>query len=232
MQARHGVPARLAGEGVRLRADLRLRADAGRHRGAHRAAVRSAVLCVLHAARREAAVPLHRRGGRARADGAAVPAAELLRAHVDAREPPRRTPRPRPGWRCGNGPSTTPTSHPMGGGFDAYRGNKFTYKLPVAHRRTAQHQRGPVRGPHRPGARLSLGDFEMLGEQGWPGLVLWLWIHVLGPVADGAHPPPLEGPHRAGPALAGAAGGRAAVRRRSSTWSARCSRASPTSRSS
>ena len=22
--------------------------------------------------------------------------------------------------------------------------------------------------------------FEMLGEQGWPGLILWLWLHALG----------------------------------------------------
>jgi probable O-glycosylation ligase (exosortase A-associated) len=70
-------------------------------------------------------------------------------------------------------------SHPMGGGFDAYRGNKFTYKLPV---RTGNGNTTSVKlEDHTDQARAyHSAIFEMLGEQGWPGLILWLWIHALG----------------------------------------------------
>ena len=70
-------------------------------------------------------------------------------------------------------------SHPMGGGFDAYRGNKFTYKLPV---RTGDGNTTSVKlEDHTDQARAyHSAIFEMLGEQGWPGLTLWLWIHLLG----------------------------------------------------
>lgn len=70
-------------------------------------------------------------------------------------------------------------SHPMGGGFDAYRGNKFTYKLPV---RTGTGNTSSVQyEDHTDQARAyHSAVFEMLGEQGWPGLFLWLWIHGLG----------------------------------------------------
>ena len=70
-------------------------------------------------------------------------------------------------------------SHPMGGGFDAYRGNKFTYKLPT---RTSDGNTTSVTlEDHTDQARAyHSAIFEMLGEQGWPGLFLWLWIHGLG----------------------------------------------------
>lgn len=70
-------------------------------------------------------------------------------------------------------------SHPLGGGFDAYRGNKFTYKVPV---RTSEGNTTSVQlKDHTDQARAyHSAIFEMLGEQGWPGLVLWLWIHGLG----------------------------------------------------
>lgn len=69
--------------------------------------------------------------------------------------------------------------HPMGGGFDAYRGNKFTYKVPV---RTGEGNTSSVQfEDHTDQARAyHSAIFEMLGEQGWPGLALWLWIHALG----------------------------------------------------
>ena len=56
----------------------------------------------------------------------------------------------------------------MGGGFDAYRGNQFTYKLPV---RTANGgNTSAVRyEDHTDKARAyHSAVFEMLGEQGWP----------------------------------------------------------------
>ncbi len=71
-------------------------------------------------------------------------------------------------------------NHPMGGGFDAYRGNKFTYKVPV--RTVHSGTNVSVRyEDHTDQARAyHSAVFEMLGEQGWPGLALWLWIHLLG----------------------------------------------------
>ena len=121
--------------------------------------------------------------------------------------------------------------HPFGGGFEAYRGNSFTYKLPVARRTAATPARSVSRTvTTRP--RLSLGYFEMLGEQGLPGLALWLLIHALG----------LWQMERSAAAGAGRDERRASTgrrrsptrcsRRSSSTWSARCSSASPSSRSS
>lgn len=71
-------------------------------------------------------------------------------------------------------------SHPMGGGFDAYRGNKFTYKLPVR-TQNGDNTSAVKYEDHTDKARAyHSAVFEMLGEQGWPGLGLWLWIHALG----------------------------------------------------
>ncbi|MFN3511049.1 MAG: O-antigen ligase family protein, partial [Tsuneonella troitsensis] len=70
-------------------------------------------------------------------------------------------------------------NHPMGGGFDAYRGNEFAYKVPI---RTGEgNTRSVTYQDHTDQARAyHSAIFEMLGEQGWPGLLLWLWIHALG----------------------------------------------------
>lgn len=69
--------------------------------------------------------------------------------------------------------------HPLGGGFDAYRGNSFTYKLPVV---TGDGNTTSVEvEDHTDMARAyHSAVFEMLGEQGYPGLILWLWLHALG----------------------------------------------------
>jgi probable O-glycosylation ligase (exosortase A-associated) len=69
--------------------------------------------------------------------------------------------------------------HPLGGGFDAYRANSFTYKKRVetgSGAITTVEQRevtDQARAYHS-------SYFEMLGEQGWPGLGLWLLLHGLG----------------------------------------------------
>ncbi len=69
--------------------------------------------------------------------------------------------------------------NPLGGGFDAYRGNSFTYDMPVSQKSgntTAVEYRevtDDARAYHS-------AIFEMLGEQGWPGLALWLWLQLLG----------------------------------------------------
>lgn len=69
--------------------------------------------------------------------------------------------------------------NPLGGGFDAYRGNSFTYKMPVLSDQgntTAIEYRDVVDEARAYHSAI----FEMLGEQGWPGLGLWLWLHALG----------------------------------------------------
>lgn len=69
--------------------------------------------------------------------------------------------------------------NPLGGGFDAYRGNKFTYDLPVKEGQgnTVAIEFQEVTDQ---GRAYHSAIFEMLGEQGVAGLVLWLWIHLLG----------------------------------------------------
>lgn len=58
--------------------------------------------------------------------------------------------------------------HPFGGGFDAFRGNRLEYKL--GNGATVIDQ---ARAYHN-------SYFEMLGEQGYPGLLIWLTLHVMG----------------------------------------------------
>ena len=76
--------------------------------------------------------------------------------------------------------------HPLGGGFDAYLGNKIRYET-VSNTNLGPDSAG---GPETPGSGTDVIEdkarayhssyFEMLGEQGWPGLVLWLLLHGLG----------------------------------------------------
>ena len=74
--------------------------------------------------------------------------------------------------------------HPFGGGFDAYRGNSFRYEA-----RTSSKFDPNAPTAHEPGTTIVIEDkgrayhsayFEMLGEQGWPGLAIWLFIHLTG----------------------------------------------------
>lgn len=70
-------------------------------------------------------------------------------------------------------------THPFGGGFDAYRGNHVRFETikttgdagNQAIARTPQTDKG--RAYHS-------AYFEMLGEQGWPGLFMWLSISLIG----------------------------------------------------
>lgn len=69
--------------------------------------------------------------------------------------------------------------NPFGGGFDVYLGNSFTYETRKltgeANNRTIEYNEvtDKARAFHS-------SYFEMLGEQGWPGLLLWLWLQGLG----------------------------------------------------
>ncbi len=69
--------------------------------------------------------------------------------------------------------------NPFGGGFDAYRGNSFTYEMPVTQEagNTVAVDYQPVTDKSR---AYHSAVFEMLGEQGYPGLILWLALHILG----------------------------------------------------
>ncbi len=69
--------------------------------------------------------------------------------------------------------------HPFGGGFDAFRGNSFTYIMPVEeeHGNTTVVTYRPVVDQ---GRAFHSAIFEMLGEQGYPGLAMWVLLHVMG----------------------------------------------------
>jgi len=70
-------------------------------------------------------------------------------------------------------------THPFGGGFEAYRQNRLRYEtvrvagdgIATSVERTEQVDQ--ARAYHS-------AYFEMLGEQGWPGLILWLMINLGG----------------------------------------------------
>ena len=70
-------------------------------------------------------------------------------------------------------------ANPMGGGFDAYRGNSLTFETRKAETTGSstyvetQQMTDQARAYHS-------SYFEMLGEQGWPGFALWIWLQVLG----------------------------------------------------
>jgi probable O-glycosylation ligase (exosortase A-associated) len=68
---------------------------------------------------------------------------------------------------------------PMGGGFDAYRSNRFVYTMPVkkSDGNTTTIEYREVEDKAR---AYHSSIFEMLGEQGWPGLGMWLLLHLLG----------------------------------------------------
>jgi probable O-glycosylation ligase (exosortase A-associated) len=68
--------------------------------------------------------------------------------------------------------------HPLGGGFDAYRGNKLRVQVSSAGAGSVnivaeQQLEDSARAYHS-------SYFEMLGEQGFPGLILFLLIHGIG----------------------------------------------------
>jgi probable O-glycosylation ligase (exosortase A-associated) len=66
--------------------------------------------------------------------------------------------------------------HPFGGGFDAYRGNKIRVVTETTEGGASQGDVSTSVEYDQARAYHS-AYFEMLGEQGWPGLILWLLIH-------------------------------------------------------
>ena len=71
------------------------------------------------------------------------------------------------------------SKNPFGGGFDAYRGNSFTYEMPVKEE-VGNTTSVEFREVIDEGRAYHSAIFEMLGEQGYPGLVIWLVLHGLG----------------------------------------------------
>jgi probable O-glycosylation ligase (exosortase A-associated) len=70
--------------------------------------------------------------------------------------------------------------HPLGGGFDAFLQNRIRYDK-VKVEKGADGQATIARELEVDKARAyHSAYFEMLGEQGWPGLLLWLGIHLGG----------------------------------------------------
>jgi probable O-glycosylation ligase (exosortase A-associated) len=69
--------------------------------------------------------------------------------------------------------------NPLGGGFEAYLANKLEYNTV-----TAETSGGTTivrtEKVEDAGRAYHSSYFEMLGEQGFPGLILWLWIQAAG----------------------------------------------------
>ena len=70
--------------------------------------------------------------------------------------------------------------HPFGGGFDAYRSNKLRIETQKSEGAESNNQSVEVTETFDAGRAYHSSYFEMLGEQGWPGLGLWLWIQAMG----------------------------------------------------
>jgi O-antigen ligase len=70
--------------------------------------------------------------------------------------------------------------NPFGGGFEAYRQNKVSYKTintDYAGKNNAALETNDI---VEKGRAYHSAYFEMLGEQGYPGLGLWLTLHLWG----------------------------------------------------
>ncbi|GGE91691.1 putative O-glycosylation ligase, exosortase A system-associated [Sphingomonas prati] len=69
--------------------------------------------------------------------------------------------------------------HPFGGGFEAYRQNRLVIDE-VKTTATADGTSTSTTQAFDAGRAYHSSYFEMLGEQGYPGLILWLTLHALG----------------------------------------------------
>ena len=69
--------------------------------------------------------------------------------------------------------------HPFGGGFDSFRSNKLVIETRDAETsgNTTAVETSTITDQ---GRAFHSSYFEMLGEQGWPGLALWLWLQASG----------------------------------------------------
>ena len=70
--------------------------------------------------------------------------------------------------------------HPFGGGFDSYRGNKLLVKTTDSDGSGSIASQTTTSKVIDQGRAFHSAYFEMLGEQGWPGLMLWLTLQISG----------------------------------------------------
>ncbi|WP_420384320.1 putative O-glycosylation ligase, exosortase A system-associated [Novosphingobium sp.] len=70
-------------------------------------------------------------------------------------------------------------THPFGGGFDAFLQDTISYDKPIL---STDGQNRVIGTDHvlEHGRAYHSSYFEMLGEQGYPGIGLWLLLHILG----------------------------------------------------
>ncbi|EGD57674.1 O-antigen polymerase [Novosphingobium nitrogenifigens DSM 19370] len=73
-------------------------------------------------------------------------------------------------------------SHPFGGGFEAYRQDSVTYDKVITQTLSNNTTQISTQQVQESGRAYHSSYFEMLGEQGYPGIGLWLLLHVLGVV--------------------------------------------------
>lgn len=71
-------------------------------------------------------------------------------------------------------------THPFGGGFDAFRQDSVVYDKVIAARAGDNNTAIRTERVEEKGRAYHSSYFEMLGEQGYPGLGLWLLLHVMG----------------------------------------------------
>jgi len=71
-------------------------------------------------------------------------------------------------------------THPFGGGFDAFRGNSVSYDTIKANKAGSNNTAIETERIVEKARAYHSSYFEMLGEQGWPGLALWLIIQLSG----------------------------------------------------
>ena len=69
--------------------------------------------------------------------------------------------------------------HPFGGGFDAYRQNRLSYQT-TSTATDGNNTAVEVEDVQDKARAYHSSYFEMLGEQGWPGLLVWLWLQLAG----------------------------------------------------
>ncbi|HEV7660260.1 MAG TPA: putative O-glycosylation ligase, exosortase A system-associated [Allosphingosinicella sp.] len=72
--------------------------------------------------------------------------------------------------------------HPMGGGFEAYRQNRIQVSTVSDQGPGGDSQVSSVQSLADEGRAYHSAYFEMLGEQGFPGLIIFLLIHGIGVV--------------------------------------------------
>ena len=70
--------------------------------------------------------------------------------------------------------------NPFGGGFDAFRGNKLRIETRKSEGESSNNQSVEVTETFDAARAYHSSYFEMLGEQGWSGLGLWLWLQAMG----------------------------------------------------